>query len=144
MKLSLFSWYSQANLSLMLHKTGRSSDDYIKYFEHMYSQKLLRWLRSPISLTTINSDWLIFFRFSKTTIFLIFGRFAIRAISVFRVKFNVEFTHQAANFFLKSHNWIKVIKKNKQNTNNIVFFYPERALESHFKVNCQNCHCVSE
>ena len=29
-------------------------------------------------------------------------RFAIRAISVFRVKFNVEFTHQAVNFSIKS------------------------------------------
>ena len=31
------------------------------------------------------------------------GGFAIRAISVFRVKFNVEFTRQAVNFSITDH-----------------------------------------
>ena len=57
----------------------------------------------------------------------------------FQVQFNVEFTR------IESHNWIKIRKKKK--TAIIFFFlflywaYPPK---SHFKVNCQNCHYVSE
>ena len=46
------------------------------------------------------------------------------------------------DFPIESHNWKKIRKKKKQQWY-CLFLSWARAPESHFKVSCQNCHCVN-